>query len=1123
MILYFADRRFNIIGQASTGLIGGLTVVADKKTDDVETGTSVFDCKILFDAETRAKVEECVEVGNYVLRNNGTGNELYTIIDCEVNTKKQTAYIYAEDGGMDLLNEVYGEYAADKAYPISHYIEKYASSAGFQIGINEVENLTRQLSWENEQTATARIASVAAQFDGCEVSYSFDVNGLSVTGKYINIHKKRGVDDGTTLRLNKHIDSIVTSKSISNLATALQCTGGTPENSDFPVTLLGYAYDDGDFYVDGETLKSRNALDRWNRLFWRNTEEEQAGGHITKLFSCDSLDQKELCDLAIEELKLYRDMEVNYDVEIKELPENVRVGDRVNIVDEAGKLYLSTRILQLETSVADKEYKAVLGEHLLKGSGIHQKVADLAAQFAKNSASAARALTIAQNAQAMADDAKSAAEEAAKGVETAQGLVEEAEKAASNAAQSAQDAQAAANNAQSAVDNVNNSVGAIKNSVESAQAAAQKAEQAASTAEIKATEAQTAATNAAKDAENAKTASQSAQSAASNAVKKAETAESAAQTAKTEAQEAEEIAIAAKIDAEQAQKDIDDFGQDLTTLEDTMQAEYSRKTDLTEAQANLQTQITRNAAEIKSSAYKQIVIDETANNAASKVEAAQRAADLAQADADQAAEDAQAAQTAADEANAAALSAQAEADTAKAAADEAKRVADEAEADLKAAQIDLATISSRADATEEEIAAAQNAVNAAQSVVNSAQADVAEAVEKAQRAQSNAHTAATNAVNAQATANAAAQAARLAQRTADEAKGDATAAQTAAEEAAEVAEEAQRAANEAVENANNLQNAADIAAEEAAAAQNVVDAANANVDKAESDLAAAQQALADVLANVNATAEEVAAAQADVDAAQAAAESARADAEAAQATADTARASAEAAQSVADEAKSAAESAQRSADEAQAAVDKAYGIVGALERRVSTAETNIKQNSSEVQLKANKIDVAADLAGIQQRITEQSAEITASFDKVLLSALEKYVESNGEDYTALKEAVASLQVTAEGITAKVEKTESDIEAVDADLQAKFNEISLIFSITVDGVTIGRTESPYKLFLDDNEFSMQVNGQRVLWFEVSETGNTANVPELTVTEKFSLFGLEGKRDANGNINFVPIGG
>ena len=229
MILYFADRRFNIIGQASTGLIEGLTVVSDTKTDDVETGTSVFDCKILFDANTRAKVEECVEVGNYVLRNNGKGNELYTIIDCEVNTKKQTAYIYAEDGGMDLLNEVHGAYAADKAYPISHYIEKFALSAGFQIGITEVENLTRQLSWDNEQTATARIASVAENFDGCEVSYSFDVNGLAITNKYINIYKNRGADNGVTLRLNRHIDSIVTTKSISNLATALQCTGGTPE------------------------------------------------------------------------------------------------------------------------------------------------------------------------------------------------------------------------------------------------------------------------------------------------------------------------------------------------------------------------------------------------------------------------------------------------------------------------------------------------------------------------------------------------------------------------------------------------------------------------------------------------------------------------------------------------------------------------------------------------------------------------------------------------------------------------------------------------------------------------------------------------------------------------------
>ena len=210
MILYFADRTMQILSHASTELPDGLMIMEDLKTEEVENGTAAFECKIPYNTENRAKVEACTEAGNYLLRSHNGENEFYTIIETEGDTKNQTIYIYAEDAGMDLLNEVVTAYAADKAYPISYYINKFASDSGFVIGINEVEDLTRKLSWEGEDTSAARIASAARQFDGCEVSYSFDVKGLEVTNKYINIYKERGKNAGIQLRLNRDIDRIIT-------------------------------------------------------------------------------------------------------------------------------------------------------------------------------------------------------------------------------------------------------------------------------------------------------------------------------------------------------------------------------------------------------------------------------------------------------------------------------------------------------------------------------------------------------------------------------------------------------------------------------------------------------------------------------------------------------------------------------------------------------------------------------------------------------------------------------------------------------------------------------------------------------------------------------------------------
>ena len=212
MIVYFADRNFNILGQASTHLPQGLTITDDKKTEDVELGSVIFECTIPYDNDTMKEVADFTEVGNYLLRSYGKENELYSIIETEKDTKKQEIYIYAEDAGLDLLNEVVGAYEADNAYPISHYINKWVAGSGFEIGINEVDSFTRKLSWDSEQTAIERLLSVATNFDNCEISFSFDVQGLNVIKKYINIYAKRGKDIGIQLRLNKEIDSITTKK-----------------------------------------------------------------------------------------------------------------------------------------------------------------------------------------------------------------------------------------------------------------------------------------------------------------------------------------------------------------------------------------------------------------------------------------------------------------------------------------------------------------------------------------------------------------------------------------------------------------------------------------------------------------------------------------------------------------------------------------------------------------------------------------------------------------------------------------------------------------------------------------------------------------------------------------------
>ena len=377
MIIYFADRKMHILGKASTNLPKGARITDDLKTEEVEVGVKVFECDLSYTSGNQKTIKEWAKAGNYILRKNGEETEFYTIIDSENDSKDRIISIYAEDVGLDLLNEVVEPYEADQAYPITHYIERFSYDSGFEVGINEVSNLSRKLKWEGEETATARILSVATQFDA-EVKYRFEVKGLTITHKYIDIYKKIGMDTGIKLRLNRDIDRIVTKESVANLATALNVKGGTPEGQENPITLNGYQYDDGDFYVDGTMLKSRKALEKWSRYLWETGPDV---GHIVQQYSYDTTSQSELCNRAVSQLKKICDMEVNYEVDISVLPQNAKIGDTVYIVDGKDQTYLSARILKLETSVSQRTNKATLGEYLIQSRGISQKLEELAQQF----------------------------------------------------------------------------------------------------------------------------------------------------------------------------------------------------------------------------------------------------------------------------------------------------------------------------------------------------------------------------------------------------------------------------------------------------------------------------------------------------------------------------------------------------------------------------------------------------------------------------------------------------------------------------------------------------------------------------------------------------------------------
>lgn len=137
MILYFADRGFNVLGLAGDKIKRGYNIVNDEEEIDVENGVATFSFDIFYSDETRSDIEKLVYVGNYVLRKDGNEFKAYTIIDTDQSTENRTINVRAEDMGLDLINDIalpFNYETADYEKNVDHAAEGNAANKGY---INE--------------------------------------------------------------------------------------------------------------------------------------------------------------------------------------------------------------------------------------------------------------------------------------------------------------------------------------------------------------------------------------------------------------------------------------------------------------------------------------------------------------------------------------------------------------------------------------------------------------------------------------------------------------------------------------------------------------------------------------------------------------------------------------------------------------------------------------------------------------------------------------------------------------------------------------------------------------------------------------------------------------------------
>lgn len=382
---YFTDRNMEVLGLVSTTNPNALKIVFDEEQESIDKGVTTFAAEVskhfgLSEGNTTPDLS-MVQAGNYFLYEGVDGiAKVFTIIDVTSDSPDEIVSFYAEDGGLDIINEIVGDYEAKDAMVISKYFDLFLKNTGFKIGINELgTTYSRKLKWDGEASVTERLRSVAHQFDHAEINFSFKVKGMRVTQKRVNIYKKRGEETGITLELNRHVNRITATETIANLATSLSPKGSVPENKKEPITLKGHKYDDGRFFVENGFLRDRESNETWSRFL--SEGRGAVGGYINKPYTYDTTNVVTLRNSAITELQKVSQVAKNFEVDIAVLPDEVRIGDTINIVNQKGELYLEARVLQLTRSRVEDKAVAVLGDYLIKESGINEKLFELSEQM----------------------------------------------------------------------------------------------------------------------------------------------------------------------------------------------------------------------------------------------------------------------------------------------------------------------------------------------------------------------------------------------------------------------------------------------------------------------------------------------------------------------------------------------------------------------------------------------------------------------------------------------------------------------------------------------------------------------------------------------------------------------
>lgn len=195
-------------------------------------------------------------------------------------------------------------------------------------------------------------------------------------------------------------------------------------------------------------------------------------------------------------------------------------------------------------------------------------------------------------------------------------------------------------------------------------------------------------------------------------------------------------------------------------------------------------------------------------------------------------------------------------------------------------------------------------------------------------------------------------------------------------------------------------------------------------------------------------------------------------------------------------------------------IEKDYYNKAQTEAAIKVGTDNITSYVSKTYATKEDVDDAIGQTNttLSKQITEETTKVQSTCESIILEATKELVATG--DFAAYKETVAAeLAVLAESITLNFTTVTQNLENVNKSLQDQLNTVTKYFSFDVNGLTIGKTDSPYKVIIDNDRYSMTVNDVEVMWI----ADGKVHTPEIEITKAMQLLGLVIDKDEAGNVN------